>query len=180
MENLKELIKNNKIVVFDLETSGLDKNLDYIIETGAVKIEGGNITDKFITFVNCPQMESLPKEVEELTGISFEQIKNAPRVGEVLQKFYDFAKGSILVAHNLPFDFAFLRNWGFWCGISFDEFEKNAIDTVSLAKEKLCGEIDNYKLSTIAKHFNIEFTHHRASDDAEATAKILLAMVNGN
>lgn len=176
MKNLDQMLENNTMVIVDLETSGLDRNLDYIIEIGAVKIEKGEIADKFSTLVNCPQMESLPEEVEELTGISYEQIKTAPRVGEVLQRFYGFAKGSILVAHNLPFDFAFLRNWGFWCKVWFDEFEDNAIDTVALAKEKLCGKVDNYKLSTIAKYFNIEFTHHRALDDAEATAKILLEL----
>lgn len=167
---------NNKYVVFDLETSGLDVNRDYIIEIGAVKIENGEITDRFSTLVNCPQMESLTKEIEELTGITYEQVKTAPSVGSVLQEFYKFARGCILVAHNLPFDFAFLRNWGFWCGIWFDEFEKSAIDTVALAEEKLCGKVENYKLFTLAKYFGIEFNAHRALNDAETTAEIFLKL----
>lgn len=169
-------ISNEKFVVFDLETSGLDKNRDYIIEFGAVKIENGKITDKYSSLVFCPQMQSLPKAVEELTGITYDELRAAPPVDEVLKKFYKFSKGCTLVAHNLPFDFAFLRNWGFCCGVWFDEFEKSAIDTVALAKKILGDRVANYKLSTIAKYFDIEFTHHCALTDAEATAKIFLAL----
>lgn len=171
-------ILQNKYVVVDLETSGLDKNRDYIIEVGAVKIENGKITDRFSSLVNTPQMEFLPKEVAKLTGITFEQLKTAPSVGEVLRQLYNFSKGCILVAHNLPFDYAFLRNWGFWCGISFDEFENGAIDTVEFGKQILGGKVENYKLSTLAEYFGTESAHHRALDDAEATAKIFIALAN--
>ena len=84
--------------------------------------------------------------------------------------------GAIVVAHNLPFDFAFLRNWGFWCGVPFDEFENDVIDTVALAREVLGNKVKNYKLTTLAEYFNIEFNQHRALDDAEATAKILIKL----
>ena len=169
-------ILNNKFVVVDLETSGLDKNRDYIIDVGAVKIEKGEICDKFATFVYTPQMKCLPLEVESLTGIKYEQLKGAPLVEEVLQKLYKFAKDCTLVAHNLPFDFAFLRNWGFWCGVPFDEFKDKVIDTVELAKQVLGDNVANYKLLTLADYFNIKFTHHRALDDAETTANILLEL----
>ena len=177
MGNLRGLIKTRKFVVFDLETTGLDCNRDYIIEIGAVKIEKGKITERFSTFANSLQLQSIPQEIEELTGISYEQVKDAPLIDVVLKQFYEFAKGCILVAHNLPFDFAFLRNWGFWCGVDFNEFDKDALDTVVLAKEILNDKVKNYKLSTLAKYFGIEFTHHRALNDAEATAKILIKLV---
>ena len=177
MDNLKQLIESKTIVVVDLETSGLDKNRDYIIEVGAVKIEEGKICDKFATLVYTPQMKCLPPEVESLTGITYEQLKGAPLVEEVLQKLYKFAKDCTLVAHNLPFDFAFLRNWGFWCGVHFDEFEKDAIDTIDLAKQVLGDKVKNYKLATLADYFNIEFNHHRALDYAEVTAKIFLELI---
>lgn len=176
MENLKKLIENNTIVVVDLETSGLDKNRDYIIEIGAVKIKNGIICDKYTTLVNSIQLESLQPEVERLTGITYEQLKSAPFVDEVLQKHYEFSKGCVLVAHNLSFHFAFLRNWGFWCGVSFDEFEKDAIDTVDLAKQILGDKVKNYKLSTLTNYFNIEFTQQRTLDYAETVAKILLEL----
>lgn len=176
MENLKELIENNTFVVVDLETSGLSVH-DFIIEVGAVKIKNGEICDKFSTLVNSIQLKSLPPEIERLTGIKYEQIKNAPYVDEVLQKLYKFAKDCTFVAHNLPFDFGFLRNWGFWCGVPFDEFKDNVIDTVELSKKVLGDKVKNYKLATLADYFNIEFNHHCALDDAETTAKILLELV---
>lgn len=176
MDNLKELIKNKKFAVVDIETSGLDKNRDYIIAVGTVKMENGKITDKFSMLVNNPQMESLSEEAEVLAGIQYEDLKAAPKIEEVLNGLFDFCKGCILVVHNLPFGFAFLRNWGFWCGISFDEFEKGAIDTVALAKEVLGDKVEDYKLSTLADYFNIKFTHHRAYYYAETTAKIILEL----
>lgn len=174
MENLSELIKTKKFVVVDLETTGLDTHKDYIIEIGAVKIVKGKITDKFSTFVSCSA--SLPSEIVELTGITENDVKDAPAIEEALKSLRQFMQGCTLVAHNLPFDFAFLRNWGFWCGVDFNEFEKNALDTVELAKEILESEVENYKLSTLAKYFGVEFTHHRALNDAEATSKIFIKL----
>ena len=176
MENLKELIESKTIVVVDLETTGLDRNRDYIIEVGAVKIENGEISERYYSLANNPQMQSLPKEIERLTGITFEQLKTAPFVGEVLKGLFEFSRSCIIVAHNLPFDFAFLRNWGFWYGVPFDEFKAEVIDTVALAKQVLGDEVKNFKLSTLANYFNIEFNHHRALDDVEATAKILIEL----
>lgn len=167
---------NNKYVVLDLETSGLDKNRDYIIEVGAVKIENGVIGERFSTLVKTPQMPELSKEIEELTGIRFADLQSAPSIDNVLRDLYDFLKGCTLVVHNLPFDYAFLQNWGFWCGVYFDEF-KAGIDTVKLAQEKLGDKVKNYSLSTLANYYNIEFTSHRALQDAETTAKIFLELI---
>ncbi len=174
MENLSELIKTKKFVVVDLETTGLDTSKDHIIEIGAAKIVKGKITDKFSSFVSCPV--SLPAEIVELTGITENDLKNAPTNEEALKNLLRFMQGCTLVAHNLPFDFAFLRNWGFRCKIFFDEFEKDAIDTVELSKQVLKDKVENYKLSTLAKYLGIEFTHHRALNDAEATANILIEL----
>jgi DNA polymerase-3 subunit alpha (Gram-positive type) len=174
MENLSELIKTQKFVVVDLETTGLDKNRDYIIEIGAVKIEKGKITEKFSTFVSCPV--SLPSEIVDLTGITENDLAGALMIEEALKNLKEFMQGCTLVAHNLPFDYSFLRNWGFWCGVDFNGFEKDALDTVILAKEVLKNEVENFKLSTLAKYFGIEFTHHRALNDAEATVKIFLKL----
>ena len=169
-------ILNRNFAVFDLETSGLDKNRDYIIEVGAVKIENGVICDRFSTLVKTQQMTELPEEIEKLTGIKFSELQSAPSVVTALQELYDFANGCTFVAHNAPFDTAFLGNWGFWCGIDFYTATRGAIDTVKLAQEILGAKVKNYKLSTIAEYFKIEFTPHRALDDAEATAKIFLEL----
>lgn len=169
-------ISKDTFVVVDLETSGLDKNRDYIIEVGAVKIVDGVVCDSFSTLVNTPQMTELSQEIEELTGIKFSDLQSAPSVEVALQKLYDFASGCTFVAHNAPFDTAFLGNWGFWCGIDFYTATCGAIDTVKLAQEILRDKVNNYKLSALAEYFGIDFRHHRALDDAEATAKIFLEL----
>ena len=176
MENLKELIENNKIVVFDIETTGLRNNVvtgefDYIIEVGAVKIEQGKICDKFSSFVSCP--EKLAEAIVNLTGITNYDLENAPTVDKVLKDFYEFCKDCILVAHNLPFDYRFISYYGEQCGLYF---ANKKLDTIVLAKEVLRDKVENYKLLTLAACFNINFTHHRARCDAETTAKILLEL----
>lgn len=176
MENLKELIENSKSVVFDIETTGLRNNVvtgefDYIIEVGAIKIEREKITEKFASFVSCP--EKLAECIINLTGITNEDLKDAPAVDKVLKDFCEFCKGCILVAHNLPFDYRFISYYGEKYGIYFNN---QKLDTVVLAKEILHGKVENYKLSTLANYFNIKFTHHRALNDAETTAKILLEL----
>lgn len=176
MENLKELIDNNTIVVFDIETTGLCNNavtgeFDYIIEIGAIKIESGKITKKFSSFVSCPK--KLEEYIINLTGITNEDLKDAPAVDKVLKDFYGFCKGCILVAHNLPFDYSFISYYGEQYGLYFNN---QKLDTIALAKEILNGKVENYKLSTLANYFKINFTHHRALYDAETTAKILLEL----
>ncbi len=174
MKSLSEMIKTKKIVVVDLETTGLDANHDHIIEIGAVKIKKGRITEKFSTFVSCPV--ALPAEITELTGITENDLKGAPRIKEALENLFGFMRGCVLVAHNLPFDYSFLRNWGYECGVDFGGFARGALDVITFSKEILQGEVSNYKFSTLAKYFGIEFTHRRALNDAEATAKIFLKL----
>lgn len=178
MENLKELIENNNIVVFDIETTGLRNNIvkgefDYIIEVGAVKIEHGKIIEKFSSFVSC--YEKLSEVVIKLKGIINEELNGAPTIDKVLKDFYDFSQNCILVAHNLSFDYRFFSYYSGQYGLYFNN---QKLDTIALAKEILHGKVENYKLSTLANYFKIEFTHHRALNDAESTAKILLELAN--
>ena len=141
-----------------------------------VKIAGGKITETFSTFVSCPV--SLPAEIVELTGITESDLRGAPTIEEALKNLGEFMRGCALVAHNLLFDFAFLRNWGSRCGVDFNEFEKDALDTVELAREVLKNRVENYKLSTLAKYFRIAFSHHRALNDAETTAEIFIGLAS--
>ncbi len=170
--------EKEKFVVFDLETTGLNNNpvagpMDRIIEVGAVKIEGGKISEKFSTFVACPVR--LPEEIIGITGITDDMLVGAPPVETVMADFYKFCEGCDLVGHNVQFDYKFIRYYGEQEGYLFDA---KTFDTVTLAQQLL--RLNNYKLNTVADHFGFTFRHHRAFDDAFVTAKIFMELIKLN
>lgn len=169
-------LKNHTFVVFDLETTGLNSspvsgNMDKIIEIGAYKIADGNIAECFSTFIN-PERK-LSEEIVKLTGITEDMVKDAPGTEEVIPDFYKFCYGSILVGHNIAgFDYKFVD---YYCANQGYILERKIIDTIPLSQELLY--LSNYKLNTVADKFNITFNHHRATDDALATAKIFIELI---
>lgn len=169
-------LKGHSFVVFDLETTGLNSspvsgNMDKIIEIGAYKITDGEITECFSTFIN-PERK-LSEEIVNLTGITEDMVADAPKTEEVMPDFFKFCYGSILVGHNIAgFDFKFVDYYCANCGYIL---EKKIIDTIPLSQELLF--LSNYKLNTVADKFNITFNHHRATDDALATAKIFIELI---
>lgn len=171
-----ECLKGHSFVVFDLETTGLNSspvsgNMDKIIEIGAYKICDGEITECFSTFIN-PERK-LSEEIINLTGITEDMVADAPKTEEVMPDFFKFCYGSILVGHNIAgFDFKFVDYYCANCGYIL---EKKIIDTIPLSQELLF--LSNYKLNTVADKFNITFNHHRATDDALATAKIFIELI---
>ena len=170
-------LKEKVFVVFDLETTGLNNNpamgrMDKIIEIGAVKIVGGEMVEKFSSFVACK--ERLSKEIVELTGIHDSDLVGAPEVDKVLADFYKFTDGAILVGHNVTFDYRFVHYYGEQNGYMFD---KKQYDTLTLAQQVLRGKLANYKLNTIADYYGFTFNHHRAFDDACVTAKVFIELV---
>ncbi len=162
----------SKFVVFDIETTGLDKNKEEITEIGAVKISNGVITDHFSTFVN-PQ-KPIPEHITELTGISDETVANAPTIEGVLPKFLEFCRGCVLVAQNAKFDTGFIR---LACERQGIDYSFPHMDTLILAR-CLHPDLPNHKLDTLSKHYGVVLkNHHRAVDDAAATADVFLAMM---
>ena len=174
--SLPECLKANDFVVFDLETTGLNSspvsgNMDKIIEIGAFKIKDGRISENFSTFIN-PERK-LSDEIIHITGITEEMVKDAPTCEEALPDFFKFCSGSILVGHNLVgFDFKFVD---YYCAKLGYIFDRKLIDTIPLSQELLF--LSNYKLNTVADKFGITFNHHRATDDALATAKIFIELI---
>ena len=162
---------DGKFVVFDIETTGLKKGIDKVTEIGAVKIENGKITERYGTFVN-PQIP-IPEKIVELTSITDDMVADAPTIDKVLPEFFEFCKDCVLVAHNADFDTGFIRLEAQNCGI---EYNFPHMDTMQLARS-LYPELGNHKLSTLTKHLKVILeNHHRAVDDAKATADILLKM----
>lgn len=173
---LPDDLVNNTFIVFDLETTGLNNNpsgldkMDTIIEIGAVKIEGGIITEQFSTLIKPDR--PISQEITKITGIDDEMVKDAPALNEVLPDFFKFTRGAYLVGHNVDFDYKFIRYYSKEMGFIYDN---RAFDTLSLAQELLF--LSNNKLNTVAAHFGFEFNHHRAADDAATTAKIFIELV---
>ena len=170
----KEFVENT-FVVFDIETTGLVNDpltgkMDTVTEIGAVKIVGAEITEKFSVLID-PKRKLDPKIIE-ITGITDEMLVGQPTIDKVVGDFYKFCHGAVLVAHNIPFDFKFMK---YYCEQEHFVLENRRIDTVTFAQEVL--SLSNYKLNTIASHFNITFNHHRAFDDALTTAKIFIELV---
>ncbi|HHY91284.1 MAG TPA: PHP domain-containing protein, partial [Clostridiales bacterium] len=156
-------------VVFDIETTGLSSKKDKIIEIGAVKVQDNQIVDRFSALID--PLISIPSQIVQLTGITDELVRGRPSIAEVLPSFLEFVGTSPVVAHNAAFDTSFIKENCFQLGLPFS----NAIiDTLGLARV-LMPNLKKHRLDVIAKALQIELEHHhRAVDDAEATAKIFM------
>lgn len=172
VEKYNQRIMSHTFVVFDLETTGLNTDMDQIIELGAVKIEKGNIVEKFSTFVK-PTVE-IPFEVTRLTHITNEMVEDAPPVEAVIAKFYEFTRGCVLSGHNvINFDIKFIKRYGLLQNLVFDN---DIIDTMNEARVSRL-KISRFNLATVTKALGIELKDaHRAWNDAYATAQVLLKL----
>ena len=160
------------VVVVDLETTGFSPLKEEIIELSAVKITNGKIADQFQTFVK--PSKPIPGKIHELTGIDNLMVKDAAPIGDVLPKFIEFVGNAIIVAHNASFDMGFIEESALKLGISF---EYKSIDTVALSR-LLWPELNSHSLDNITKICGVDlFDHHRAIDDARATAEVYLKMI---
>lgn len=173
--NVSEFFKDKKFVVFDIETTGLNYDMDKITEIGAILIDNGKLTHSFSTLIN-PETH-IREETVKLNGIDDELVKNSPLIKDVIPDFYKFSNGCYLVAQNIDFDLRFIRfnakKYGYY-------FENCFYDTLEIARKKLANNgLSNYKLDTLCDYFNIDLKdHHRAWNDAMATAKLFIKLIN--
>lgn len=178
VDDLKEIVFNSKgqsldsdFVVFDIETTGFSSVKNKIIEIGAVKVSGGQITDRYSTFVN-PEVP-IPYEIEKLTSINDEMVMNAPTIEVILPEFMKFCDGCIMVAHNAEFDMSFIREN---CRRQGFSTEFTVVDTLGMARS-MFENLKNYKLDTVVEAVGGSLEHHhRAVDDAESTADIFVKL----
>ena len=167
-----EYLLKNTFVVFDLETTGLDTNTCKIIEIGAVKLVDGVITQQFSTFVN--PMEHIPDDATMTNNITDDMVKDAPTIEQVFPDFYKFIEGSVLVAHNIAYDFPIVNRYAKKFGYVLDN-EKQ--DTLLLAQKHL-GQLKKHTLSKVCEFFNIPLIGaHRAVNDTVATAKVFVKLI---
>ena len=176
VDDLKEIVTgdegqdlNADFVVFDIETTGFSPVNNKIIEIGAVKIQHGEITDRFSVFVN-PGVP-IPFEIEKLTSINDSMVMDAPPIEVILPQFLDFCQDAVLVAHNANFDMSFIMENAKRQGLSR---KFTYVDTLGIARVLLTHQA-KHTLDAVAKTLSISLeNHHRAVDDAECTAHIFL------
>jgi DNA polymerase-3 subunit alpha (Gram-positive type) len=162
---------DGEFVCFDLETTGLYQSVDKITEIGAVLLKNGEIVERFHTFAD-PGMR-LTQQIVELTGITNEMLKGAPSQEAALRAFLKFAGNRVLVAHNADFDIGFLEEG---CRLAEIPFSPTVVDTLTLSRN-LLPKLQRHKLDLVAGHLGLpDFRHHRATDDAETAALILLRL----
>ncbi len=170
--NVKGQSLEDTFVVFDIETTGFSSIKDKIIEIGAVKIEKGEIVNTYSTFVNPER--PIPFKIEQLTSINDDMVMDAPTIEVILPEFLAFVGDAVLVAHNANFDVGFIEQN---CRYQDIEHDFTSLDTVGLARVLLPNN-SRYTLNIVAKALGISLeNHHRAVDDANATAEIFLKFI---
>ena len=166
------LLRDLDFTVVDVETTGWSPDVAGITEIGAVRLRRGEVVAEFTSLVNPGT--PVPAPITELTGISDPMLALAPPVAAVLPGLLAFAEGSVLTAHNAPFDLRFLVAACAAAGLGWPGFE--VLDTVRLARYLMAApdEVPDRKLATLAEYFGTPVRpSHRALDDARATAVVL-------
>ena len=170
-KQVPKYLQNKTFVCYDFETTGLHYvNGDKIIEIGAVKIENGKITERFMSFID-PE-KHIPEESSAISGIVDSDVQGAPTADKVLQDFYKFTRGAIIIGYNnINFDNIFLIGQGKEARWNFD----NETDDVYKWAQKYVRGAINYKLKTIADKLGVTLDNaHRAVFDALATAEVFI------
>lgn len=163
-------IDRARFCVVDLEATGSNPVADHVIEVGVVVVEGLQIVDHFATLVQ-PEVR-IPEWIQRLTGIDESTVHGAPRFHQIAPHLVELLRDSIFVAHNVEFDDRFLRAQ--LRSVDQEPAAWPTLCTVKLARRALRG-LDSYRLDALAQHLGVPLDrHHRAIDDAEAAAQILL------
>ncbi|MEZ7491958.1 exonuclease domain-containing protein [Pseudoalteromonas distincta] len=167
---VKWFVDPNRIYsVVDIETTGGLKGGNRITEIGLVKVQHGKVIDTWTSLVN-PERH-IPGFITSLTGISDSMVYNAPVFAEVVKPLIDKLAGSIFVAHNVNFDYGFIKKE---CEMAGHFFKMPKICTVVESRKAFKG-LKSYSLGNLSAHFDLNLTsHHRALADATATAELLL------
>ena len=168
---LSELV----FVVFDTETTGLLPARDEVVQIGAIRALGLKLVpgESFATYVNPGR--AIPARSSAIHGITDRMVAGAPPMAEAGRRFLDFAEGAVLVAHNAPFDMAFLSRHARATGAVLDH---PVLDTVLLGAE-LLGTDRPLTLEALAARLEVPFPEeirHSALGDAQATARVFLRM----
>ncbi|QCR21689.1 exonuclease domain-containing protein [Pontibacter sp. SGAir0037] len=161
--------------IIDIETTGSQPAQDKITEIAIFIHDGHQIVDKYATLIN-PQ-RPIPYFITQLTGISDEMVQDAPKFYEVAKEIVEFTEGKVFVAHNVRFDYSFLKKEFADLGFTF---QRKTLCTVRLSRSLIPG-LPSYSLGKLCKSIDIDLQQrHRAIGDAEATAKLFDKLIKIN
>jgi DNA polymerase III epsilon subunit family exonuclease len=165
----------NDYVVVDIETTGLEASYCDIIEIGMLRVQNGEIIDRFDRLIK--PHGSIPCDITRLTNITNQMVLNEPDIEEILKEFYSkITPADIVVGHNVEFDKGFIQDKSE--RFLKKPFENVCVDTLALAKE-LVPNLDSYSLSSLTSFFEITNDNaHRALSDCEATYKLYEKLKN--
>ena len=165
------MARGDEFTVIDVETTGTDPKLADLVEIAAVKVRGGQITDRWSTLVN-PGRSIIGNQIH---GIKDADVAGAPSPAEAARQALEFAGDSLLVGHSVGFDLGFIEA-ALADGTRIPS--GRYLDTLTIAREGY-PDLENYKLPTLSNFFSVELAQaHRALPDAEATASLLLYFGN--
>lgn len=162
-------------VIIDIETTGNNSKFCNITEIAVYQHNGQKITNTYSTLIN-PEID-IPYYITKLTGIDNEMVKNAPKFYEVAKDILDLTMGRVIVAHNVKFDYAFIKEEFNRLGYNFN---RKTLCTVQLARKFLPGH-KSYSLGKLCSDLGIEiYGRHRAAGDALATVKLFEILLKRN
>ncbi|HRX29240.1 MAG TPA: exonuclease domain-containing protein [Saprospiraceae bacterium] len=165
--------KKKIYAIIDLETTGGVAKREKITEIAIVLSDGEKVIDSYSTLVNPER--SIPTEITRITGITNEMVVDSPKFYEIAKDVVEFTTDTIFVAHNVEFDYSFLKEEFARLGYTFT---KAKLCTVRLSRKAFPG-LKSYSLGNLIQHFNISVNaRHRALDDAMATSIIFHKILN--
>jgi len=164
---------NKTYTIIDIETTGGSASRSRITEIAIVVHDGQKVVDTYETLIN-PEC-SIPYGITQLTGITQEMVKDAPKFYEVAKKIVEMTEGAIFVAHNVRFDYSFVREEFARLGYTYT---RKTLCTVRLSRKAFPG-LRSYSLEKLIQHFKIKVNdRHRAMADTMATVEIFEKILN--
>ena len=174
--NLNSLLKTinlSDFVALDFETTGIDSINDRIMEVAAIRFTNGIASDKFVRLVN-PGRE-IPDFITNITNISNEMVKDAPHEEDIAEDLFKFIGASPIIAHNTPFDIAFLKELAKRHNVNF--IEPDLYDSLPLARTFLY-HLSAFNLGVVSEYYGLSAEgSHRAEKDTENCGIVFLNLV---
>jgi len=163
-----------EFTAIDFETTGLYPEQDRIIEVGLVKFILNGEDLQFGSFVDPER--PLPSKITEICGITQDDLSGAPKINDLMDGILEFLEGTLMIAHNINFDYGFLKKEASVCHKSFNI--EYGIDTVAMAKKSFKG-LQSYSLQNLARDLKLSIGEaHRALDDAILCKDLFLLSLN--